>query len=166
MKRVLLGLSAAFVLASMGCVVEVISEGDPCVAADLGEQHCTGSTWALYCTYDRRTGSGTWVRRNCDAECRSYGYPGGYCEYWGYTDQCVCSGATYSSWTHGGVCTYNGDSFCYDRNTMYYCEGGTIYAYNCMAFCNLHGHYPDDAFCKFDPARATWPDDNCYCDFR
>ena len=162
MKRVLLASVAAFAFSTTGCVIEVVSAGDPC--SDMSDQVCTTGFTALYCN------GTTWVARNCDAECRGYGYTGGSCQWGSYRDECVCSGIVYSSWTVGATCAYNYDSYCVSRNTMYYCQSGYVYSYNCRDYCYTYlGYYPADAFCMFDTQRSwdggvtLYPDDNCYC---
>ena len=101
---------------------------------------------------------------------KAYGYTGGSCEWGNYRDECVCSGVVYTTWTPTGACNYNGDAYCWDRETMYYCTANTIYSYDCTTFCyDYYQSYPLDAFCMYNATRqcpgggGNCPDDNCYC---
>ncbi|MDI7268173.1 MAG: hypothetical protein QME96_09285 [Myxococcota bacterium] len=166
-NKVVASLAVVLALSASGCIIEVtaVGPGDPCTPSDRWDQHCTTSTTALYCS------GTTWVARNCDAECRTYGYTGGSCAYGTYRDECLCSGVVYTNWRPSASCSPDYDSYCWNRTTMYYCHGGTIHPYDCWEFCRTY--YPGttilDAFCMFDPVRSwdggatLYPDDNCYC---
>ncbi len=168
MKKVVAGLAVVLALSAPGCVIVVDdpAPGEACTAVDMEDQYCHTATTAVYC-------NGTvWVARNCDAECRTYGYTGGSCAYGTYRDECLCSGVVYTSWTVGASCSPYYDSYCRNRTTMYYCHtDGRIYSYDCWEFCRTYfpGSAILDAFCMFDPVRSwdggatLYPDDNCYC---